>query len=299
MSSLITRSSESKQLVPGLNAIFGLSYKDITNESIPMYDTEKSERAFEEEVMMSMLGTAPTKGEGAAIVYDDALEAWTARYTHETIALGFAITEEAFEDNLYDTFSKVRAKGLGRAMANTKQVKAAAPYNNAFSASFPTGDGVPLISASHPTRDAGLQSNLLTGQLSETAIENAFITITLEKDDRGILTSNMAKRLIIPPQLQFTADRILNSPLRNGTSDNDKNVVKGMFDMVHVNRYLTSPTAWYIRTECPNGMKHFERVALSTKTEGDFDTGNLRFKSRERYSYGSSDWRGLYASAGS
>jgi len=299
MSSLITRSSESKQLVPGLNAIFGMAYKDISNEAIPMYDTEKSERAFEEEVMMSLLGSAPTKGEGAAIVYDDAREAWTARYTHETIALGFAITEEAFEDNLYDTFSKVRAKGLGRAMANTQQVKAAAPYNNAFSASFPTGDGVPLISASHPTRDAGLQSNLLTGQLSETAIENAFITITLEKDDRGILTSNMAKRLVIPPQLQFTADRILNSPLRNGTSDNDKNVVKGMFDMVHVNRYLTSPTAWYIRTECPNGMKHFERVALSTKTEGDFDTGNLRFKSRARYSYGSSDWRGLYASSGS
>jgi len=299
MSSLITRSSESKQLVPGLNVIFGMAYKDISNEAIPMYDTEKSERAFEEEVMMSLLGSAPTKGEGAAIVYDDAREAWTARYTHETIALGFAITEEAFEDNLYDTFSKVRAKGLGRAMANTQQVKAAAPYNNAFSASFPTGDGVPLISASHPTRDAGLQSNLLAGQLSETAIENAFITITLEKDDRGILTSNMAKRLVIPPQLQFTADRILNSPLRNGTSDNDKNVVKGMFDMVHVNRYLTSPTAWYIRTECPNGMKHFERVALSTKTEGDFDTGNLRFKSRQRYSYGSSDWRGLYASAGS
>lgn len=298
----ISRASITKELVPGLNKILGLAYKNVDDEATPLFDVETSERAFEEEVMFSLFGTAPDKSEGAAVEYDTAQEGWTARYTMETIALAFAITEEAMEDNLYDTFSKVRAKGLGRAMGNTEQTKAADVYNNGFNPLFKGGDGVALFSASHPTRTAGNQSNTVAVDLSETALENAYIDITLFKDDRGILIGAMPRSLHIPPQLNFVAHRILKSPLRVGTADNDANALKdmGIFSRGYtINRRFTDSNAWFIRTDVENGMKKFNRIPLSTKMEGDFDTGNMRYKARQRYKYGWSDWRGAYASSGS
>lgn len=298
----INRAALSKQLEPGLNAIFGLNYKMVDNEHTPLFDVENSERSFEEEQLMSLFGTAPVKGEGAAVQYDDAVEAWTARYTHETIALAFAITEEAIEDNLYDTVGKIKAQGLGRAMGNTKQVKAAAVYNNGFSTSFPIGDGQPVFSTAHPTVGGGTQSNRVSVDLSETALENAFISISLTADERGILMGAVPQSLHLPPQLQFVAHRILKSPLRVGTADNDANALKdmGLFSKGwSINRRFTDPNAWFIRTDVPNGPKMFVRVGLQSKMEPDFDSGNLRYKSRERYSFGVSDWRALYGSSGS
>ena len=311
----INRASISKELLPGLNAIFGIEYGDVDNEHEPLYEIEKSDRAFEEEVLFTGFGTAPVKGEGAAVQYDDAQEGYTARYTAETVALAFAITEEAMEDNLYDTFAKLRARGLARAMANTKQVKAADVFNNGFSTSYLGGDGVALFSASHPTVGDGNQSNTLGAtDLSEASLETALITISKTQDDRGILIGAQAESLHIPSDLAFTADQILNSQMTtiigvnpttatNGaTNQNAINSVRnqglvpgGFF----VNRRFTDTNAWYIKTDVPNGTKMFVRAPLSTKMEPDFDTGNLRYKARERYSFGWSDWRGFYGASGS
>lgn len=311
----INRASIAKELLPGLNAIFGIEYGDVDNEHEPLYEIEKSDRAFEEEVLFTGFGTAPVKGEGAAVQYDDAQEGYTARYTAETVALAFAVTEEAMEDNLYDTFAKLRARGLARAMANTKQVKAADVFNNGFSTSYLGGDGVALFSASHPTVGDGNQSNTLGAtDLSEASLETALITISKTQDDRGILIGAQAESLHVPSDLAFTADQILNSQMTtvigvnpttttNGaTNQNAINSVRnqglvpgGFF----VNRRFTDTNAWYIKTDCPNGTKMFVRAPLSTKMEPDFDTGNLRYKARERYSFGWSDWRGFYGASGS
>jgi len=308
----INRASIAKELLPGLNAVFGLEYGEVADEHAPLFETENSDRAFEEEVLFTGFGTAPVKGEGAAVSYDDASESYTSRYTHETIALGFAVTEEAMEDNLYDTFAKLRARGLARAMANTKQVKAADVFNNGFNASFAGGDGQPFFSASHPTIGDGNQSNLLSAaDLSEASLETALISISKIKDDRGILIGAQAESLHIPSDLAFTADQILNSTMSttvaaggdgNGvTNTNDINSIRnqglvpgGFF----VNRRFTDTNAFFIKTDVPNGAKMFVRAPLQTKMEPDFDTGNLRFKARERYSFGFSDWRGYFGNAG-
>jgi len=310
----INRASIAKELLPGLNAVFGMEYGEVSDEHAPLFETENSDRAFEEEVLFTGFGTAPTKGEGSAVSYDDAQESYTARYTHETIALAFAVTEEAMEDNLYDTFAKLRARGLARAMANTKQVKAADVFNNGFNATYVGGDGVPLFSASHPTIGAGNQSNYIGAtDLSEASLESALISISKAKDDRGILIGLQAKSLHIPSDLAFTADQILNSTMSttigvnpttaaNGaTNVNDINsirnqgLVPGGF---YVNRRFTDTDAWFLKTDCPNGAKMFVRASLQTKMEPDFDTGNLRFKARERYSFGWSDWRSFFGSDG-
>jgi hypothetical protein len=310
--SAINRGSITKQLEPGLNYIMGLSYGEIDNEHAPLFEIENSSRAFEEEVMFSMFGEAPTKAEGASLQYDDAEELWTSRYTHETIALGFAITEEALEDNQYDTFSKLRAKALGRSMASTKQTKAASVFNNGFSSSYTGGDGVALFSASHPTVAAGNLSNYTNTDLSETAVENAHIAIAAYKDDRGILIGARPLSLHIPSDLQFTAHKILNSTLtttpltnvagsENVSNANDVNAVRsmGVFPRgVFVNHRFTDTDAWFVKTDVPNGTKMFVRAPLQSKMEGDFDTGNMRYKVRERYSFGWSDWRGFYGSEG-
>ena len=311
----INRSSIAKELLPGLNAVFGIEYNDVDNEHAPLFDVEQSDRAFEEEVLFTGFGTAPVKGEGAAVQYDDAQEGYTARYTHETISLAFAVTEEAMEDNLYDTFDKLRARGLARSMANTKQVKAADVFNNGFNAAYTGGDGVALFSGSHPVVGGGTQSNTLGAtDLSEAALETALITISKAKDDRGILIGLQAESLHVPPDLAFTADQILNSamsttigvnpttPANGATNVNDINSIRnqglvpgGFF----VNRRVTDTNAWFLKTDCPNGTKMFVRAPLQTKMEPDFDTGNLRFKARERYSFGFSDWRGFYGASGS
>ena len=296
-----TRAQEAKQLVPGLNAIFGLNYKEIANEHTVLFDSETSERAFEEEVLMSSFATAPTKFEGAAVQYDDAQELWTARYQHETVALAFGITEEAMEDNLYDTLAKIKAKGLARAMANTKQIKAANVFNFGFNTSYPGGDNKPLFSTTHPTLSAGDLSNSVSVDLSESALEDAAITVSLLKDDRGVLIGSMVKSLHIPPQLQFVAARILESPGQYNETKNNINAMRAMGTYpggVHVNHRFTDTNAWFVRTDVPNGTKMFTRVKLSTKMEGDFDTGNMRYKARERYSFGWSDWRQWYGSQG-
>ena len=303
----INRASIAKELLPGLNAVFGLEYGEVSDEHAPLYEIENSDRAFEEEVLFTGFGTAPVKGEGAAVSYDDAQESFTSRYTHETIALGFAVTEEAMEDNLYDTFAKLRAKGLARAMANTKQVKAADVFNNGFNASFAGGDGKSFFASDHPTIGNGDQSNLLAASdLSEAALETALIAISKTKDDRGILVGAQAESLHIPSDLAFTADQILNSPLsttiaNNATNVNDINSIRnqglvpnGFF----VNRRFTDTNGYFIKTDVPNGAKMFVRSPLQTKMEPDFDTGNLRFKARERYAFGFSDWRGFYGSQG-
>jgi len=301
---ILTRAQFAKQLVPGLNAIFGTAYKSIDNEHTPLFDVERSDRSFEEEVLMTGFGTAPVKSEGDQVFFDTASEAWTSRYTHETVAMAFAITEEAIEDNLYGTTGKMKANAMGRAMANAKQVKAANVYNNGFSASslYAGGDGQPLFSTAHPTLAAGTQSNRVSSDLSETALESALITISLTKDDRGLLIGARAVSLHIPPQLQFVAHRILFSDLRVGTADNDTNAMKdmGLFSKGYtVNHRFTDPNAWFIRTDVPNGTKMFIRAPLATKDDVDFLTGNMRYKARERYSFGWSDWCQWFGSSGS
>tara|TARA_R100000149_G_C5879421_1_gene143905 strand:+ start:2282 stop:3190 length:909 start_codon:yes stop_codon:yes gene_type:complete len=299
----INRSDIAKQLLPGLNEIFGMEYGEVNDEHTPLYEIENSDRAFEEEVLFTGFGSAPTKSEGAAVQYDTAQEGYTARYSMETIALAFAITEEAMEDNLYDTFSKVRAKALARAMANTKQVKAADVYNNGFNSAFAGGDGQPLFSASHPTVGNGNQSNLIGAtDLSEAAIETATISVTKIKDDRGILIGASTQSLHVPSDLVFTADQILNSPGTTGSDNNDINAVRHMSVVPQgffVNRRFTDVNAWFLKTDVPNGTKMFNRVPLQTKMEPDFDTGNMRFKARERYAFGFSDWRQWFGSSGS
>jgi hypothetical protein len=302
--SILTRAQFAKQLVPGLNAIFGTAYKSIDNEHAPLFDIERSDRSFEEEVLMTGFGTAPVKSEGDQVFFDTASEAWTSRYTHETVAMAFAITEEAIEDNLYGTTGKMKANAMGRAMANAKQVKAANVYNNGFntSALYAGGDGKPLFATDHPTLAAGTQSNKVSSDLSETALEAALINISLTKDDRGLLIGARAVSLHIPPQLQFVAHRILFSDLRVGTADNDTNAMKdmGLFSKgYNVNHRFTDTNGWFIRTDVPNGTKMFIRAPLATKDDVDFLTGNMRYKARERYSFGWSDWRQWYGSSGS
>ena len=308
----INRASIAKELLPGLNAVFGIEYKDVDNEHAPLYATEQSDRAFEEEVLFTGFGTAPVKSEGAAVQYDSAQEGYVSRYTNETVALAFAVTEEAMEDNLYDTFAKVRARGLARAMANTKQVKAADVFNNGFSTAYTGGDGVALFSTSHPTVGAGNQSNTLGAtDLSEASLESALITISKAQDDRGILIGLQAVSLHVPSDLIYTADKILNSTLSTTTATNSTTGVTNVNDInalrsqgilpkgLFVNRRFTDTNAWFLKTDCPNGTKMFVRSPLQTKMEPDFDTGNLRFKGRERYSFGWSDWRGFYGASGS
>ena len=303
----INRASISKELLPGLNAVFGMEYGEVNNEHEPLFEIENSDRAFEEEVLFTGFGTAPTKGEGAAVSYDDAQESYTARYTAETVALAFAVTEEAMEDNLYDTFAKLRAKGLARAMANTKQVKGANIFNNGFSDTI--GDGAAFFSAAHPTISDGNQSNLLAASdLSEATLETALTTAQKIKDDRGILIGASVVSLHIPVDYWAVADKILSSPGNTGTSaaaanpnTNAINAIRimGMVPEGYViNRRLTDTDAWFMKTDVPNGTKMFVRSPLQTKMEPDFDTGNLRFKARERYSFGVSDWRGFFGSAG-
>ena len=300
----ISRAQLVKELEPSLNALFGLEYDRYTNETAEIFTTETSDRAFEEEVMLSGFGSAATKAEGAAVTFDDAKEAFTARYTHQTIALAFAITEEAIEDNLYDRLGNRYARALARSMANTKQVKGAEILNNAFSSSQLGGDGVVLCSTAHPTVSGTNLSNTFTTQadLSETSLESALINIAAFIDERGLKISIQGTKLILPKELQFTAERILKSPLRVGTADNDINAIANM-NMIpegyRVNHYLNDTNAWFIKTDTPNGFKHFVRAALRTAMEGDFDTGNVRYKARERYSFGFSDPRCVYGSSGS
>jgi len=279
----INRAQLVKELEPGLNALFGLEYDRYENEHAEIFDTENSDRAFEEEVMLAGFAQAPVKGEGAAVSYDTAQETFTSRYTHETVALAFSLTEEAIEDNLYDSLSSRYTRALARSMANTKQVKAANVLNNGFSTSFPGGDGKPLMTTDHPTLTGGDQSNepSTAADLNETSLENALIDISQFKDERGIKINVQARKLIVPPQLQFVAERILQSPGRVSTSDNDINAMKnmGMFPEGYVvNHYLTDTDAFFIKTDAPNGMKHFVRSPMSTGMEGDFETGNVRYK---------------------
>jgi len=299
----INRAQLVKELVPGLHALFGLEYDRYENQHEAIFDTENSDRAFEEEVMLSGFGEAAVKGEGAAVSYDTAQEAWTSRYTHETVALAFALTEEAIEDNLYDTLSSRYTKALARSMSTTKQVKAANVLNNAFSSSFVGGDGKELCATDHPTVGAGdLRNELATAaDLNETSLEQALIDIADFKDERGLKVNAQAVRLIIPPALQFVADRLMESQGRVGTSDNDINAIRnlGMISGGYtVNNYLTDTDAFFIKTDIPNGLKHFVRTPVSTSMEGDFETGNVRYKARERYSFGFSDWRGIFGSPG-
>ena len=299
----ISRQQLAKELEPGLNALFGLEYQNYENQHTEIFDIENSDRAFEEEVMLSGFANAAVKSEGAAVTFDTANEAFTSRYTHETIALAFAITEEAIEDNLYDRIATRYTKALARSMAQTKQIKAANVLNNGFSSSFPGGDGKELFATDHPTVSAGdLKNELSTSaDLSETSLEQAMIDIAAFKDERGFKIAARGLKLIIPSELQFTAERILKSPARVGTSDNDLNALssKGMLPQGYVvNNYLTDTDAFFIKSDIPNGMKMFNRANLKTAMEGDFDTGNVRYKARERYSFGFSDWRGMFGSPG-
>ena len=299
----ISRAQLLKELLPGLNALFGLQYATYDQEHKEIYETETSERSFEEETKLSGFSAAPVKNEGSAISYDNAQEAWTARYNHETIALGFSLTEEAIEDNLYDSLSARYTKALARAMAYTKQVKAAAVLNNGFSTSYLGGDGVALFSASHPLITGGVNSNIPTtaADLNETSLEAAVIQISLWTDERGLLIAAKPKKLVVPTNLQFVATRLLETELRVGTTDNDINALKNngsIPDGYCVNHFLTDTNAWFLTTDVPNGMKHFVRSPLSNSMDGDFDTGNVRYKSRERYSFGWSDPLGMFGSAG-
>jgi hypothetical protein len=300
----ISRAQLLKELLPGLNALFGLEYKRYGEEHKELYETEKSERSFEEETKLSGFSAAPVKNEGAAIAYDNAQEAFTARYNHETIALGFSITEEAIEDNLYDALSGRYTKALARAMAYTKQVKAASVLNNGFSAAYPGGDGVALFSTAHPLVNSSTNSNTpaVPADLNETSLEAAVIQIAAWTDERGLLIAAMPRKLIIPPALQFVATRLLETNLRVGTTDNDINALKNNGSIPEgyaINHYLTDTNAWFLTTDVPNGLKHFERMPLENKMDGDFDTGNVRYKSRERYSFGWSDPLGMFGSPGS
>jgi hypothetical protein len=299
----ISRAQLLKELLPGLNALFGLSYATYQEEHKEIYETETSERSFEEETKLSGFSAAPVKNEGSAIAYDNGQEAWTARYNHETIAQGFSLTEEAIEDNLYDSLAARYTKALARSMAYTKQVKAAAVLNNGFTAGYNGGDGVPLFSASHPLVSGGTNSNIpsTAADLNETSLEAAVIQISLWTDERGLLIAAKPKKLIVPSSLQFVATRLLETELRVGTTDNDINAIKNngsVSEGYTVNHFLTDTNAWFLTTDVPNGMKHFERVPLSQSMDGDFDTGNVRYKARERYSFGWSDPLGMYGSAG-
>jgi hypothetical protein len=301
----ISRAQLLKELLPGLNALFGLEYKRYGEEHKEVYETEKSERSFEEETKLSGFSAAPVKNEGSAIAYDNAQEAFTARYNHETVALGFSITEEAIEDNLYDSLSGRYTKSLARAMAYTKQVKGASVLNNGFtnSSQYYGGDGVPLFSTAHPLVSGGVNSNTFATQadLNETSLENAVIQIAAWTDERGLLIAAMPRKLIIPPALQFVATRLLETNLRVGTADNDINAIKNNGSIPEgyaINHYLTDTNAWFLTTDVPNGMKHFERMPLANSMDGDFDTGNVRYKSRERYSFGWSDPLGMFGSSG-
>ena len=300
----ISRAQLLKELLPGLNALFGLQYATYGEEHKELYETEKSERSFEEETKLSGFSAAPVKNEGSAIAYDNAQEAFTARYNHETIALGFSITEEAVEDNLYDSLSARYTKGLARAMAYTKQVKAASVLNNGFSNAYAGGDGVALFSTQHPLVSGGVNSNRpsTNADLNETSLENAVIQIAAWTDERGLLIAAKPRKLIVPPALQFVATRLLETSLRVGTTDNDINALKNNGSIPEgysINHYLTDTNAWFLCTDVPNGLKHFERMALSTSMDGDFDTGNVRYKARERYSFGWSDPLGVFGSPGS
>ena len=300
----ISRAQLLKELLPGLNALFGMEYARYGEEHKEIYETETSERSFEEETKLSGFSAAPVKNEGQAIAYDNAQEAWTTRYNHETIALGFSITEEAIEDNLYDSLSARYTKGLARAMAYTKQVKAAATLNNGFSAAYPGGDGVALFSTAHPLVSGGTNSNrpATAADLNETSLENAVIQIAAWTDERGLLIAAKPKKLIVPPALQFVATRLLETNLRVGTADNDINALKNNGSIPEgytINHYLTDTNGWYLTTDVPNGLKHFVRSPLANSMDGDFDTGNVRYKARERYSFGWSDPLGMFGSPGS
>jgi len=298
----ISRAQLAKELEPGLNALFGLEYDRYDKEHTAIYEEESSDRAFEEEVMLAGFGTAPVKGEGSAISFDDAQETYTARYTHDTIALAFSITEEAIEDNLYDRLASRYTRALARSMSQTKQVKAAAILNNAFSTSYPIGDGAALCSSAHPSL-TGDQRNLLStaADLNETSLEQMLIDIAGLTDERGLKVAVRGMKLLIPKELQFIAERVLNSTLRAGTADNDINAMKAMGMLPEgaiVNHFLTDTDAFFIKTDAPNGFKLFQRTPIRTAMEGDFDTGNMRFKARERYSFGVSDWRGVFGTPG-
>jgi len=299
----ISRAQLLKELLPGLNALFGLEYARYGEEHKEIYETETSERSFEEETKLSGFSAAPVKPEGSAIAYDNAQEAWTARYNHETIAMGFSITEEAVEDNLYDTLSSRYTKALARAMAYTKQVKAAAVLNNGFNSAVTYGDGQALFSTAHPLISGGTNSNTpsTAADLNETSLENAVIQIAGWTDERGLLIAAKPRKLVVPPNLMFTATRLLQTELRVATADNDVNALKMMGSIPEgytVNHFLTDTNAWFLTTDVPNGLKHFVRTPLSTSMDGDFDTGNVRYKSRERYSFGVSDPLGIFGSPG-
>ena len=309
----INRASIAKELLPGLNAVFGLEYGEVDNEHEPLFDVENSDRAFEEEVLFTGFGTAPVKGEGAAVTYDQANESYVSRYVNETISLAFAVTEEAMEDNLYDSLSSRYTKALARAMAYTKQVKAAYPLNNGFTNTYQSGDGVNLFTADgdgvaggdgHPLVNGGKNSNrpVTAADLNETSLEAAIIDISGYTDERGLLVAGRARKLIVPSNLMFVAQRILATDLRPNTADNDINAIKSLGvipDGYSVNHYLTDTNAWFLLTDIPNGMKHFVRTPLETGMDGDFDTGNVRYRARERYSFGVSDPLGIYGSPGS
>jgi len=300
----ISRAQLLKELLPGLNALFGLEYARYGEEHKEIYETETSERSFEEETKLSGFSAAPVKNEGSAIAYDNAQEAWTARYNHETIAQGFSITEEAIEDNLYDSLSARYTKALARSMAYTKQVKAAAILNNGFTGGqYAGGDGVALFANNHPLVSGGTNSNIPStpADLNETSLENAVIQIAAWTDERGLLIAARPRKLIVPPSLQFVATRLLETSLRAGTNDNDINAIKNNGSIPEgytINHWLTDTNAWFLTTDVPNGMKHFIRASLDTKMDGDFDTGNVRYKARERYSFGFSDPLGMYGSQG-
>jgi hypothetical protein len=299
----ISRAQLLKELLPGLNALFGLEYARYGEEHKEIFETETSERSFEEETKLSGFSAAPVKNEGSAIAYDNAQEAFTARYNHETIALGFSLTEEAIEDNLYDSLSARYTKALARGMSYTKQTKGAAVLNNGFDTAYPGGDGVPLFSASHPTVSGGTNSNIpsTAADLNETSLEAAVIQIAAWVDERGLLIAAKPRKLVIPPSSMFIATRLLETELRVGTADNDINALKSNGSIPEgytVNHFLTDTDAWFLTTDVPNGMKHFVRSPLANSMDGDFDTGNVRYKARERYSFGWSDPLGMYGSAG-
>ena len=300
----ISRAQLLKELLPGLNALFGMEYARYGEEHKEIYETETSERSFEEETKLSGFSAAPVKAEGSAIAYDNAQEAWTTRYNHETIALGFSITEEAIEDNLYDSLSSRYTKALARAMSYTKQVKAAAVLNNGFSAAYVGGDGVPLFSTAHPLVNGEVNRNTPTTQadLNETSLEAAVIQIAGWTDERGLLIAAKPRKLVVPPALQFVATRLLDTELRVGTNNNDINAIKNNGSIPEgytVNHWLTDNNAWFLTTDVPNGLKHFVRTPMATSMDGDFDTGNVRYKARERYSFGWSDPLGVFGSSGS
>tara|TARA_B100000963_G_scaffold271171_2_gene239351 strand:- start:1479 stop:2387 length:909 start_codon:yes stop_codon:yes gene_type:complete len=299
----ISRAQLAKELEPGLNALFGMEYDRYENEHAEIFETESSDRAFEEEVLIVGFGNASTKDEGQGVQYDSASEGFTARYTHETIALAFSLTEEAVEDNLYDRLGARYTKALARSMAHTKQVKAANVLNNAFSSSFAGGDGKSLIATDHPLANGGTLANRATtmADLNETSLENALISISTFVDDRNMILAMRGTKLVVPPQLQFVADRLLETPGRVGTADNDINSIRNMGLLPEgyaVNHFLTDTDAFFILTDCPDGFKHFERTPITTSMEGDFDTGNVRYKARERYSFGFSNPRCVFGSQG-